>query len=196
MSNSGLLWGGHRVRPPFPFPHRPATARCYAHPAGGARSRGSTRIIRRMSATTSILNDLIETLKDGQEGFRAAAEDVSSPDLKTLFREFSQQRSQFVTELQVVAKDFGEDEPENSGSVAGALHRGWINLKAALASRDDHAILAECERGEDSAVATFRNVIDSGDLPPNVQAIVQRQSGVIKATHDRVRTLRDATAKR
>jgi uncharacterized protein (TIGR02284 family) len=147
-----------------------------------------------MSKTTSIINDLIETLRDGQEGFRAAAEDVSSPELQTLFREFSQQRGQFVTELQVAAKDHGEDEPETSGSVAGALHRGWIDLKAALASRDEHAILAECERGEDSAVAEFKKAMESDDLSADVRAVVTRQFGVVKATHDRVRTMRDAYA--
>jgi uncharacterized protein (TIGR02284 family) len=153
----------------------------------GARCMG-------MSKTTSIINDLIETLRDGQEGFRAAAEDVSSPDLKALFREFSQQRGQFVTELQVAAKNYGEDQPTTTGSVAGALHRGWIDLKSALASRDEHAILAECERGEDVAVAEFRKAIGSGDLSGDVLVTVTRQAAAVKAAHDRVRGLRDALA--
>ena len=111
-----------------------------------------------MSNTTSILNDLIETLKDGQEGFRAAAEDVKSSDLKTLFSEYSLQRSQFAGELQSLAHSLGEKEPETAGSVSGALHRGWINLKSALTSKDEQAILAECERGEDSAfISKFIN---------------------------------------
>ncbi len=148
-----------------------------------------------MSTTISTLNGLIETLKDGQEGFRAAAEDVTSPDLKALFRESSQQRAQFVTELQVLARDYGEDAPEGSGSVTGALHRGWIDLKAALVARNDHAILAECERGEDVAVSTFRKALESGDLSGNALATVQRQANAIQNVHDRVRTLRDAAAK-
>ena len=68
-----------------------------------------------MNNTTSILNDLIETLKDGQQGFREAAEDVKSSDLKTLFSEYSLQRSQFAGELQSLAHSLGEKEPATAG---------------------------------------------------------------------------------
>ena len=145
-----------------------------------------------MSNTTSILNDLIETLKDGQEGFRAASQDVQSHDLKSLFSEYSLQRSKFAGELQALAHSLGEKEPETSGSVSGALHRGWINLKAALTSKDEHAILAECERGEDSAVAEYRKALEHTDLPSHVADTLREQAAEVKAAHDRVRNLRDA----
>ncbi len=109
-----------------------------------------------MSTTTSTLNDLIEILKDGQQGFTEAARDIGNGDLKAVLSGFATQREQFATQLQVVARNFGEDAPAKSGSVTGAVHRGWINLKAAIASRNDHAILEECERGEDAAVAAYQ----------------------------------------
>eukprot|EP01031_Cornospumella_fuschlensis_P016197 gene16197-19785_t len=118
-----------------------------------------------MKDTTSILNDLIETLKDGQAGFRAAAEDIESSDLKTLFSKYSLQRSKFAGELQALAHSLGEKEPPTGGSVGGAIHRGWIDIKAALMSKDEHAVLAECERGEDIAVAAYRKAIENPDLP-------------------------------
>src|SRR6185312_10215636 len=96
----------------------------------------------------STINGLIETLKDGQEGFRQASEAVKDSQLKMLFNEYSMQRSRFAGELQSEAIGLGEHTPEDSSSTAGALHRAWINLKGALTSHDDHAILAECERGE------------------------------------------------
>ncbi len=147
-----------------------------------------------MSNTISILNDLIETLKDGQEGFRAAAEDVESSDLKSLFSEYSLQRSKFAGQLQELARSLGEKDPETQSSVAGALHRGWINLKAALSSKDEHAILAECERGEDSAVAAYKTALEAADLPGNVVETVRAQFVEVKAAHDRIRNLRDALA--
>lgn len=145
-----------------------------------------------MSNASSSLNDLIETLKDGQEGFRAAAADVQSSELKTLFSELSLQRSKFVGELQTLVRSLTGEEPETSGSVAGALHRGWIDLKAALVTRNDHAILAECERGEDSAVANFKRAIDSGHLTGQVSQTVMEQAAAVKASHDRIRHLRDS----
>lgn len=41
-----------------------------------------------------------------------------------------------------------DGEPDNTGSVGGALHRGWIDMKSALGG-GDHAILAATETGED-----------------------------------------------
>ncbi|MEA3213174.1 MAG: hypothetical protein QOE70_6231 [Chthoniobacter sp.] len=139
------------------------------------------------------LNDLIETLKDGEEGFRAASGDVQSAELRRLFEEFSEQRSRFAGELQELVRGFGEMNPVNTSSAVGALHRGWINLKAVLTSRDDHAILVECERGEDSAIAEYRHALEA-ELPANARAVVLRQAAEVQAAHDQVRDLRDATA--
>src|SRR3954471_23457549 len=92
----------------------------------------------------STINGLIETLKDGQEGFRQASEAVKDSMLKSLFSEYSLQRAKFAGELQnEVIRSLGESKPEESSSAAGAMHRAWINLKGALTSGDDHAILAE-----------------------------------------------------
>ena len=144
--------------------------------------------------TISILNDLIETLKDGQYGFRVASEDVKNSELKSLFQKYSMQRAQFAGELQSEAVQLGEKEPEETSSAAGALHRGWINFKSALAGGDEGAILSECERGEDAAVAEFQQALEK-DLPQNIRDIVERQYRDVKAAHDTVRGLRDARTK-
>ena len=139
----------------------------------------------------STLNSLIETLKDGQEGFRQASEAVKDSQLKTLFSEFSLQRSKFAGELQSHAIQMGESNPEDSSSTAGALHRAWINMKSAITSQDDHAILAECERGEDSALAEYKKAMEA-ELPSPARDIISRQYTDVKAAHDRVKALRDA----
>ncbi len=144
-----------------------------------------------MKKENSVLNNLIETLKDGQEGFKQAAESVSNLSLKSLFRGYSDQRSRFATALQSEARQHGETEPETSSSATGALHRGWINLKSAITGGDEHAILAECERGEDSAVAEYKKALDDG-LSPSAQELVSSQFAEVKAAHDRIRNLRDA----
>ncbi len=151
-----------------------------------------------MSQTTeniSALNSVIETLKDGQEGFRQAAEAVKDGQLKSLFNELSLQRSKFAGELQNEVINLGEPKPEDSSSTAGAMHRAWINLKSAITSQDDHAILAECERGEDSAVAEYKKAMEEKELSSPVRDILSRQYTEVKAAHDRVRNLRDASKK-
>lgn len=139
----------------------------------------------------STVNSLIETLKDGQEGFRQASDAVQDSDLKSLFNEYSLQRSKFAGELQDQVRQLGESEPESGSSVAGSMHRAWINLKAAITTHNDHAILAECERGEDSAVAEYEKAT-TADLPAPLRETVSRQADQVKVAHDRVRNLRDA----
>ena len=141
-------------------------------------------------AIISTINGLIETLKDGQEGFKEAANAVKDPQLKSLFSDYSQQRSRFATELQNQEKSLGEAQPEETSSATGAMHRAWIDLKAAATSGDDHAILAECERGEDSAVKEYKEAMEDG-LPTPVIDVVSRQYSEVKSAHDRIKQLRD-----
>lgn len=137
----------------------------------------------------SVLNELIETSKDGEKGFAKAGEDAHDAQLKSLFAECAQRCREGAAELQAKVRIQG-GSPENAGTAAGALHRGWMSLKEAVSSRDDKAILEECERGEDHAKAKYRKALEQ-DLPADIRAIVDRQYQGVLANHDRVRALRD-----
>jgi len=139
--------------------------------------------------TESVLNELIETSKDGEKGFEKAAEDASDAALKSLFSDCARRCREGAAELQTLVRARGES-PEQTGSAAGALHRGWMSLKEAMTSRDDKAILEECERGEDHAKAQYRKALER-DLPADIRAVVDRQYQGVVANHDRVRALRD-----
>jgi uncharacterized protein (TIGR02284 family) len=139
----------------------------------------------------STLNDLIETARDGQEGFREAAGAIKSSDVRTFLLEASQQRAQFVGELQGLIRDLGGDA-ENEGTIAGAVHRGWMDLKAAIAGNDEHSVLVECERGEDHAKKAYKTALEE-NLPANIRSTVQTQSDLVIETHNRVKAFRDAT---
>jgi len=79
----------------------------------------------------STLNGLIETCRDGQKGFQAAAEGVKSAELKELFYGYSRERAGFTGDLQdEVRRRGGEDgeprrlaPPRLDGAARGA-HRG------------------------------------------------------------------------
>lgn len=141
----------------------------------------------------STLNELIETCKDGQQGFRTAADLVKDASLKSLFDGYSREREQFVTDLQAEVGRLGQ-KPERTGSTAGALHRGWINIKSMATGASEASIIAEAERGEDSAVRTYQDALNQ-NLPSQIRSIVQRQYAAAKAAHDRVRDLEKATSK-
>ena len=139
----------------------------------------------------STLNDLIETCRDGEKGFRTAAENVKGAELKTLFSRFSQQRAQCAAELQNEVRRLGGD-PEKSGSAVGAIHRGWMDIKSAVTGKADRAIITECERGEDSSVKNYEEALKK-NLPADVYVLVNRQYNEIKQAHDRIRSLELST---
>lgn len=138
----------------------------------------------------STLNNLIETCRDGQNGFADAAEHIENPQIKTFCLEQSRTRAQFVGELQQEAMALGGN-PEDSGSAAAAMHRAWIDLKSALGG-GDHAILAACETGEDAAVKAYDNALKDG-LPVSLRSLVERQRQSVKQAHDAVKARRDRT---
>ena len=137
------------------------------------------------------LNDLIETCKDGQEGFRNAAENIRNSEFRRLFNIFSQQRAQFVSELQAEVHRLG-GEAEDNGSIAGSLHRGLMNVRRMVPrNSNEAAIIAECQRGEEAAVNAYQEALKA-DLPLDVQYVVKRQYMDIKDAYDRIRILQRA----
>lgn len=144
-----------------------------------------------LKTANQVLEDLIETLEDGKKGFRQAADhlDEERPDIARQMRDFADERERFSAELREVAAAEGIEIVEE-GSVAGALHRGWISIKDALSTNDTHAVLAAAETGEDHAVEEYEAALKE-QLPTQVQEIVARQAAAVRDAHDAVRALRD-----
>ena len=140
----------------------------------------------------STLNGLIETCKDGEQGFQTAAESLTDPQTKSAFQAYARERRQMARELQDEVRRLGGD-PDKSGSTAGALHRGWINIKSVVTGRDDGSIIAEAERGEDAAKKAYDEALKAGLLGTTL-ALVQQQAARVHAAHDRVRALEKATS--
>jgi uncharacterized protein (TIGR02284 family) len=140
-----------------------------------------------------IIQRLIETCKNGQLGFRAAAESIQNSEFRRLFNIFSQQRAQFVTELQSEmhrlagpVKEAHATAPSGGNTVP---FRPAHTTKAA--PRDEAAVVAECQREEEAAVNEYQEALKA-DLPLDVQYVVKRQYMDIKDAYDRIRILQRA----
>src|SRR5262245_2007956 len=118
----------------------------------------------------SIVRDLIEACRDGQGGFRTAADYIQNSEFRRLFNIFSQQRTQFVTELQSEVHRLGGD-PEQADSAFGRFQRGWVDIQDVVLRGDEGAIIAECQRGEQAAIDSYEEAL-SMDLPLDVQYVV------------------------
>ncbi|MEZ5257074.1 MAG: PA2169 family four-helix-bundle protein [Ilumatobacteraceae bacterium] len=104
-----------------------------------------------MSNDAQVTKKVIEVLEDGKLGFADAADklaDSDRADLAPTFRKFSEQRATFAGELERLAAAYGDDIDE-SGSVKGTLHRGWMAVKDALSGSDPDGVLDAAEQGED-----------------------------------------------
>ena len=139
----------------------------------------------------STLNNLIATSKDGEEGFRTCAENVKNPTLKTFFQQKAERCRQGAVQLQQIVREMG-GEPERDSSFSGALHRFWVDIRGTISGMSDHAILDECERGEDSAKRAYEDALKE-DLPGDVRRVVENQYREVKTNHDRVKELRNVT---
>jgi uncharacterized protein (TIGR02284 family) len=148
-----------------------------------------------MQDTKSLIKDLVETLEDGREGFRQVSEKLAGEghaDIAGRMSEFSDQRARFAAELRQFGKSTLGEEIEERGSVAAALHRGWISLADAVTGDDPHAVLAAAESGEDHAVSEFDDALNDDSLSGELRDIVTRQAGEVRSAHNEVRSLRDS----
>lgn len=141
--------------------------------------------------TLLVLNELLMANKDAEQGYQAAADAVPVPALVELFEGYALQRGKFVRELDERIRVL-RSTPVETGTPLGALHRGWMGLKAATDSNETHALLAECERGEDMALKAYGAALKKADIDPQSRIIIQRQYELVQAAHDRVRQLRDS----
>ncbi len=139
--------------------------------------------------TIDVLNELIHVCKDGERGYRTAAEDVRNSQLQSVFSEYAKQRGSCAKQLQAEVERLG-GAATDSGTLTAAVHRGWIDLKAALSGGDGGAIVAACETGEDYTLAAFERVVNAGITGESL-SLVEKQCGKIKEAHTRLVRLKD-----
>ncbi|MDM0014703.1 PA2169 family four-helix-bundle protein [Variovorax sp. J22P168] len=140
-----------------------------------------------------VLNDLLENTRDGEYGFRTCAEQVETANAKQLFASRADGCRQAGEELIQLVRAYG-GEPASGGTAAGAMHRGWVQIKGTVGADSELSILESCERGEDTAVARYRKALKQ-NLPADVRAVVQRQADGAQRNHDQIRDLRNAARK-
>lgn len=136
------------------------------------------------------LQDLLEKNYDAQKGFTKAMQNAKNENLKRFLKQQVSQRSRFATEITQELRDLNE-EPKESGSVTGDLHRTWIDIKSAVAGNEDEAVLEECIRGEKASADEYQDKLEKYTFPSKVSSVLQKQSSEIQNTLSRVKRLED-----
>lgn len=145
-------------------------------------------------ASLLALNALIRAGRAAERGYLAAADLVSEPELVELFSEKALQRGKFVRDLEERVRTLRSAPDKAEGGLAAEAHRAWMGFATKTTTAECHAILAECERGEDLSVAAYRDALGRRDLDNQTRALVQEQYEQVQAAHDRVKQLRDSAA--
>lgn len=137
----------------------------------------------------SLLNALIETSKDGEKGFLTCVENLKSSQLKENFTQRAQECANAASQLQDLVRALG-GEPEQSASLAGKMHRRWIDIKAVVNGKNEKTILNECVRGEEVAVKNYEGALKEY-LPEEVRAVLEQQYEAVERNYGQVKILRD-----
>jgi uncharacterized protein (TIGR02284 family) len=142
--------------------------------------------------TIEVLNTLITINNDRIEGYETAAKETEDQDLKTLFAHFSATSLKCKTELKIEVSKLG-GTPAEGTMASGKFFRMWMDVKAALTSKDRKAILNSCEYGEDMAKDTYEKALknDAENLSSEQQTMIKAQHTLLKADHDKVKSMRD-----
>ncbi|WP_224483439.1 ferritin-like domain-containing protein [Robertkochia aurantiaca] len=145
------------------------------------------------SEIKSVINDLIRKNLDAQKGYQKAADQADDAQLKSFFRKQSTQRADFAGRLREEAsKHVSADDLDTEGSAKGSMHRTWMDIKAALSSDDDEAMLEECLRGDKASLEEYEDVLSDHDqLPENLRQTITSQLINLKGTLNEVEHLED-----
>ncbi len=189
-ASSGLEW--EQARPAAMAAWNRADETYYAKQANGSDIVSHEDLSN--EDVVDVLNDLLENARDGEYGFRACAEQVETANAKQLFFSRAEGCRQAGEELMQLVRKYG-GEPASGGTAAGAVHRGWLQLKGSVGADSELSILESCERGEDTGIARYRKALKQS-LPVDVRAVVQRQADGAQKNHDQIRDLRNAASAR
>ncbi len=143
-----------------------------------------------LTETKTVLTTLVQVLLDSQKGFQDIGEHLKDETLKQFFLGESLKRAQFRGDIEDTLHKEGVADVKESGTVAGALHRTWGDLKAHLSS-SDLTLLETAEQGEDTAKKAYAEALKH-QLPEPVHQLLSEQAAHVQASHDYVKAARDS----
>ncbi len=137
----------------------------------------------------NVLNSLITTTIDSVDGYRKAAEQAYNAQFRSIFMARADEREEVLRELQSQVRNLGGRPTEDGSTLAGA-HRFILNVRDALTRRDDQAVIAEVERGEDHIKHKYEAALADTGLSPHCRDLVERCFRSVKEGHDQMRDLK------
>ncbi len=141
---------------------------------------------------TRTLNSLIATTLDSVDGYREAAEKADHATLAETFRARANEREEVVRTMQTKVRAAGGN-PEDDGTILAGAHRVFLSLRDAVTGeRDDDAVVAEVERGEDHIKSKYEDALKDDDLSADTKTCIADCYTSVKRGHDQMSQLKHA----
>jgi uncharacterized protein (TIGR02284 family) len=135
-----------------------------------------------LKSKKEVINDLqqiLQLVNDGKEGYQSAAESTGTPELKALFLKISGERIVYASELKEHIALHGEEAENESGGILGGIHRTWLTIKQALSSNEDKSILTAITTGERAAIEKYDQCIaDFADHADHMTLLTEQRDGI------------------
>ena len=143
--------------------------------------------------TIDVLNDLVAINNDRIAGYEKAIDETkdTDEDLKGLFTSMIDESRKIRLELANEVQALG-GEYDRGTTASGKIYRAWMDVKAVFTGHDRHTVLANCERGEDAAQNAYKDALNENNVPAYIRTLLSEQKQTLKASHDKVKSLRDA----
>ena len=145
-------------------------------------------------ACIDALNDLIQINNDRIVGYQKGIDELKDgqdADLKSLFSNMISESTVYKKELEDLVIEYG-GSPADGTTNSGKLYRAWMDVKAVFTGGDRETVLNNCETGEDAAQKAYQMALDDEDVMPRTRELIRRQKSALKASHDQIRSRRDA----
>lgn len=142
--------------------------------------------------TAEVLNDLVKINNDRIKGYETGRQELKEgdEDLKSLFLTMISESQKYKMALATEVAALGVDI-ETGTTASGKVYRGWMDVKALFTGHDRQTVLNNCEAGEDAAQHAYKMALED-EIPSNIREIVSEQKTSLKASHDKIKALRDA----
>ena len=143
--------------------------------------------------TIEVLNDLVAINNDRIAGYEKALDETKEEDsdLRRLFTSMIDESRKLRLELAAEVQTLG-GEYDRGTTASGKLYRAWMDVRAVFTGNDRYTVLANCERGEDAAQSAYKEALSDNNLPAYVRTMLEEQKQQLRASHDKIKALRDA----
>lgn len=130
--------------------------------------------------TVQLLLALYQSCLEGENSYRVAFEEASDSDLKYLFSSYSLQRAKFARQLREAIVATGQPPPAIAEEIKATPER--------FSDRSSRAILDDCARGEEIAIARYKEALAADPAGP-VRELLDRQLKEVETVLNRIRQL-------